>query len=58
MKALVCTRPGKLDYAEIADPELKKGYAIVRIRNICVSEQICMLTKVPSLFQLPPHTGT
>ena len=36
MKALVCTKPGKLDYAEIADPELKKGHAIVRIRNICV----------------------
>jgi len=36
MKVLVCTSPGKLDYAEIADPELKKGHAIVRIRNICV----------------------
>lgn len=36
MKALVCTRPGKLEYIEIAEPELKKDHAIVRIRNIGV----------------------
>jgi 2-desacetyl-2-hydroxyethyl bacteriochlorophyllide A dehydrogenase len=34
MKALVCTRPGQLDYIEMPEPELKTGYAIIRIRNI------------------------
>ena len=34
MKTLVCTKPGQLDYIEKAEPELKKGFAIVRIRNI------------------------
>lgn len=36
MKALECTRPGKLEYKEIARPVLKKGQAIIRIRNIGV----------------------
>ena len=36
MKALVCTSPGELKYADIADPKLKAGHAIVRIRNICI----------------------
>jgi 2-desacetyl-2-hydroxyethyl bacteriochlorophyllide A dehydrogenase len=36
MKALVCTKPGQLDYVNIKYPELKKGHAIVRIRNICI----------------------
>lgn len=36
MKALVCTKPGQLDYIEMAEPELKPGHAIVRIRNICI----------------------
>ena len=36
MKALVCTKPGKLEYADLAEPVLKSGQAIVRIRNICI----------------------
>ncbi len=36
MNALVCTEPGKMEYKELEDPELKKGYAIVRIRKICI----------------------
>ena len=36
MKALVCTGPGKMDYQEIPEPELKPGFAIIRIRKICV----------------------
>jgi 2-desacetyl-2-hydroxyethyl bacteriochlorophyllide A dehydrogenase len=36
MKALVCTGPGKLDYLDIAEPELKSGFAIIRIRKICI----------------------
>jgi threonine dehydrogenase-like Zn-dependent dehydrogenase len=36
MKALVCTVPGKLDYIEMAEPQMKADHAIVRIRNICV----------------------
>jgi 2-desacetyl-2-hydroxyethyl bacteriochlorophyllide A dehydrogenase len=36
MKALVCTEPGKMEYRDLEQPELKKGYAIVRIRNICI----------------------
>jgi threonine dehydrogenase-like Zn-dependent dehydrogenase len=34
MKALVCTKPGRLDYVDRPDPELKKDHAIIRIRNI------------------------
>jgi 2-desacetyl-2-hydroxyethyl bacteriochlorophyllide A dehydrogenase len=36
MKALVCTSPGEMDYREIPEPELKPGFAIIRIRKICV----------------------
>lgn len=36
MKAWICTEPGKMEYREVKEPELKKGYAIVRIRNICI----------------------
>jgi 2-desacetyl-2-hydroxyethyl bacteriochlorophyllide A dehydrogenase len=36
MKALVCTNPGEMDYREIPEPELKPGFAIIRIRKICV----------------------
>ncbi len=36
MKALVCTSPGELEYADLPDPELKADHAIVRIRNICI----------------------
>jgi 2-desacetyl-2-hydroxyethyl bacteriochlorophyllide A dehydrogenase len=36
MKALVCTKPGKLDYIDMAEPQLKAGHAIIRIRNICI----------------------
>jgi len=34
MKALVCIKPGFLEYTEIPEPPLKAGHAIVRIRNI------------------------
>ena len=34
MKALVCTRPGQMDYVNWPDAERKRGYAIVRIRKI------------------------
>src|SRR5271156_4687183 len=34
MKALICTKPGRLDYIDIQKPELKEGHAIIRIRNI------------------------
>ncbi|MDP9042392.1 MAG: zinc-binding alcohol dehydrogenase family protein [Bacteroidota bacterium] len=34
MEALVCTKPGKLDYADIAEPVLERGHAIIRIRKI------------------------
>jgi 2-desacetyl-2-hydroxyethyl bacteriochlorophyllide A dehydrogenase len=34
MKALVCIRPGKLDYADIPVPAAKEGNAIIRIRRI------------------------
>ena len=34
MNALVCTEPGKFEYTEIAEPAMKAGHAIVRIRNI------------------------
>jgi len=36
MKALICTRPGKLEYVNLPEPELKAGHAIIRIRNICI----------------------
>lgn len=36
MKALVCKKPGEMEYTDIPEPELKQGYAIVRIRNIGV----------------------
>src|SRR6202163_1370233 len=36
MQALVCTKPGKMDYTDMAEPELKAGHAIVRVRNICI----------------------
>src|SRR6202035_5407699 len=36
MRALVCTRPGKLDYLDIQEPELKTDFAIIRIREICI----------------------
>ncbi len=36
MKALVCSGPGKLEYADLREPELKADHAIVRIRNICI----------------------
>jgi 2-desacetyl-2-hydroxyethyl bacteriochlorophyllide A dehydrogenase len=34
MKSLVCIRPGKLEYADIASPALQEGHAIIRIRRI------------------------
>jgi 2-desacetyl-2-hydroxyethyl bacteriochlorophyllide A dehydrogenase len=36
MKALVCKKPGELEYADLPEPDLKAGHAIVRIRNICI----------------------
>ena len=36
MKALVCTNPGRMDYIDLPEPERKAGYAIVRIRKICI----------------------
>jgi threonine dehydrogenase-like Zn-dependent dehydrogenase len=36
MKALICTKPGKLEYVDRAEPEMKAGHAIIRIRNICI----------------------
>jgi len=36
MNSLICTKPGQLEYAEIAEPKLTPGHAIVRIRNICI----------------------
>jgi 2-desacetyl-2-hydroxyethyl bacteriochlorophyllide A dehydrogenase len=36
MEALVCKKPGEMEYADIPEPELKPGYAIIRIRNIGV----------------------
>jgi threonine dehydrogenase-like Zn-dependent dehydrogenase len=36
MKALVCTKPGKLEYADMAEPVLKPEHAIIRIKNICI----------------------
>jgi len=34
MNALVCTEPGNFEYTEIAEPSMKAGHAIVRIRSI------------------------
>ncbi len=34
MKTLVCTEPGKLQYASAEKPQLKKGQAIIRIERI------------------------
>lgn len=34
MKTLVCTEPGRFDYAESQKPELQKGRAIIRIKRI------------------------
>lgn len=34
MKTLVCTKPGQLDYAEAAMPELQPGQAIIKIKRI------------------------
>ena len=34
MNALVCTEPGNFEYTEMAEPPMKSGHAIVRIRNI------------------------
>ncbi len=36
MKALVCTEPGNFEYTEIADPPMRAGHAIVKIRKICI----------------------
>jgi 2-desacetyl-2-hydroxyethyl bacteriochlorophyllide A dehydrogenase len=36
MKALVCTRPGRMEYVDLSEPERKPGFAIVRIRKIGV----------------------
>jgi 2-desacetyl-2-hydroxyethyl bacteriochlorophyllide A dehydrogenase len=36
MKALVCTKPGQMEYIDRPEPEKKAGYAIVRIRKICI----------------------
>lgn len=36
MKAIVCTHPGLLEYKEMAQPILRPGHAIVRIKNICI----------------------
>src|SRR5215831_12857481 len=34
MKAIICTRPGKLEYNEIPSPALAEGKAIIRIHRI------------------------
>jgi 2-desacetyl-2-hydroxyethyl bacteriochlorophyllide A dehydrogenase len=36
MKALVCTKPGILEYVDRPDPPLTPGHAIVEIKNICI----------------------
>ena len=36
MQALICNKPGELEYADIPEPERKPGYAIVQILNIGV----------------------
>ncbi|HEY2648697.1 MAG TPA: zinc-binding alcohol dehydrogenase family protein [Puia sp.] len=34
MNALICIEPGKFEYTDIAEPQMKAGHAIVRIRHI------------------------
>ena len=34
MKALVCQQPGKLEYINIPDPQIKKYHAIIKIKRI------------------------
>jgi 2-desacetyl-2-hydroxyethyl bacteriochlorophyllide A dehydrogenase len=34
MKSLVCTTPGLLEYKETKEPDLKPGYAIIKIKRI------------------------
>ena len=34
MKTLVCTEPGKLEYAKAEKPQLKNGHAIIKIKRI------------------------
>ena len=34
MNALVCTEPGNFEYTEMAEPPMKAGHAIIRIRKI------------------------
>jgi len=34
MKTLVCTEPGKLEYEERDKPQLKSGYALIKIKRI------------------------
>lgn len=34
MKTLICIKPGLLEYKNFVDPELKQGYAIIKIRRI------------------------
>ena len=34
MKTLICIRPGEFEYATIEEPELKSGYAIIKIKRI------------------------
>lgn len=36
MKTLVCQSPGQLEYTNTTQPELKKGYALIRIHRIGV----------------------
>ncbi|MBZ5856000.1 zinc-binding alcohol dehydrogenase family protein [Flavihumibacter profundi] len=36
MKALVCTKPGQLDYVEMAEPELQPAHAIIKLQRVCV----------------------
>jgi 2-desacetyl-2-hydroxyethyl bacteriochlorophyllide A dehydrogenase len=36
MKALVCSKPGLLEYRDIDAPALKKDHSIVEIKNICI----------------------
>jgi 2-desacetyl-2-hydroxyethyl bacteriochlorophyllide A dehydrogenase len=34
MKALRCVEPGKLEYAEVSDPEYRKDHVVIRIKRI------------------------
>ena len=36
MKALICTKPGNLEYVSIPEPVLTPDHSIVRIRKICI----------------------